>query len=198
MKLFTLNRENEEKKLIRQCTDRNPIAQRKLYEKYAGMMMGVCRRYLPYTEEAEEALSNGFIKVFTHIDRYEFKGSFEGWIRRIMVRECLMYLRSKKHIINYTDDIEQYEKPAEFSTTLEMDSEELIMMIDALPDGYKTVFNLYAIEGYKHHEIAEMLDISTSTSKTQLMRARKVLQQSVAEMEDSINALSKTNNEQSR
>lgn len=181
--------------MIRQCVDHNPSAQRRLYEKYAGIMLGVCRRYMGNTEEAEEALSNGFIKVFKHIDRFEFKGSFEGWIRQIMVRECLMYIRSKKQSIMYTDTLEDFDTPASFEPELELDTEELLLMIDALPDGYKTIFNLYAIEGYKHHEIAEMLQISVSTSKTQLMRARKILQKGVENLEESFRTLSNTNHE---
>ena len=190
MRLFTLNKATNEETLIRKCIDRDPSAQRRLYELYSGKMMGVCRRYLYNMEEAEEALSNGFIKIFTHMERYEFKGSFEGWIRKIIVRECLMYLRSKKSYVEYTDNIERHDSEVAFETEMQLDAEELLILVEELPEGYRAVFNLYAIEGYKHHEIAEMLEITESTSKTQLMRARRMLQSRIFALEKSFGELS--------
>jgi len=190
LRIFTLNKAIDEDTLIKRCVKRDPKAQRALYEQFAPKMMGVCRRYLSNVEEAEEALSNGFIKVFTNLERYESKGSFEGWIRKIMVRECLMYLRSKKSFVEYTDQMEKHDTQVAFGADLELDKEELMTLIDELPDGYRTVFNMYAIEGYKHQEIAVMLDISESTSKTQLLRARKLLQTKIEELEKSLKELS--------
>lgn len=191
MRIFTLNKAIDEETLIKRCVKRDPKAQKALYEQFASKMMGVCRRYLSNVEEAEEALSNGFIKVFTNLERYESKGSFEGWIRKIMVRECLMYLRSKKSFVEYTDQIEKHDTQIAFGADLELDKEELMTLIDELPDGYRTVFNMYAIEGYKHQEIAVMLNISESTSKTQLLRARKLLQTKIEELEKSLKELSR-------
>lgn len=191
MRIFTLNKAIDEETLIKRCLKRDPKAQKALYEQFASKMMGVCRRYLSNVEEAEEALSNGFIKVFTNLERYESKGSFEGWIRKIMVRECLMYLRSKKSFVEYTDQIEKHDTQITFGADLELDKEELMTLIDELPDGYRTVFNMYAIEGYKHQEIAVMLNISESTSKTQLLRARKLLQTKIEELEKAIKELSR-------
>jgi len=189
VKLFTFNKAYDESAVILKCIRKDPKAQRELYEKYASKMLGVCRRYLYGMEEAEEALSNGFIKVFTNLESFGNKGSFEGWIRKIMVRECLMYLRSKKSIVSYTDTIERHDIEYDFQTDLELDAEELLLLIDELPTGYKAVFNLYAIEGYKHQEIATMLHITESTSKTQLLRARKFLQQRIVEMDQSLKEL---------
>jgi RNA polymerase sigma factor (sigma-70 family) len=146
-------------------------------------MMMVCRRYVNQIEDAEEILSNGFIKVFSHLDDYQFKGSFEGWIRTIMVREALMHIRSKKYIVEYTDQLERYDHEAGPDPSMDLNQEYLLKMIDSLPDGYKTIFNLYAIEGFKHHEIASMLNISESTSKTQLLRARAFLQNKINSLE---------------
>jgi len=189
VRLFTINKTYDENSIILKCIKKDPKAQRLLYEKYAPKMLGVCRRYLTGLEEAEEALSNGFIKVFTNLENFGNKGSFEGWIRKIMVRECLMYLRSKKNFVTYTDTMERHDVGLEFHTDLELDTDELLLLIDELPVGYKSVFNLYAIEGYKHHEIATMLQISESTSKTQLLRARKLLQQRIMEMDESLKEL---------
>jgi RNA polymerase sigma factor (sigma-70 family) len=190
LRLFTINKATHEETLIRKCIERDASAQRRIYDMYSGKMMGVCRRYLYNIEEAEEALSNGFIKIFTHMDRYEFKGSFEGWIRKIMVRECLMYLRGKKSYVEYTDNMERHDSEVAFDTEMQLDAEELLILVDELPEGYRAVFNLYAIEGYKHHEIAEMLEITESTSKTQLMRARRMLQSRIVALEKSFGELS--------
>lgn len=190
MKLFTLNRITDEETLIVRCKKKDPKAQRVLYDLYSAKMMAVCRRYVPTFEEAEEVLSNGFIKVFTNLDNFEFKGSFEGWIRKIMVRESLMHLRSRKSFVEYTDQLEKHDKVSDVAPTMELDQEELTALINELPDGYRTVFNMYVVEGYKHQEIASMLEITESTSKTQLLRARKILQQRIKEIENSLKELS--------
>jgi RNA polymerase sigma factor (sigma-70 family) len=181
--IFTLHKTDTETELIENCLKGNPVAQRKLYDRFAPKMMMVCRRYLKQAEDAEEVLSHGFIKVFTHLGDYKFNGSFEGWVRTIMVREALMYLRSKKNFIDFTDEIERYRNDHQVTSTADMDKEYLLKMIDELPTGYKTVFNMYAIDGYKHHEIAQHLGISESTSKTQLMRARALLKEQLDNLE---------------
>ncbi len=183
MNIFTLHKTDTEAELIENCLKGHPLAQRKLYDRFAPKMMMVCRRYLKQAEDAEEVLSHGFIKVFTHLGDYKFNGSFEGWIRTIMVREALMFLRSKKNFIDFTDTIERYQDHFQVTSTADMDKEYLLKLIDELPTGYKTVFNMYAIDGYKHHEIAQVLGISESTSKTQLMRARALLKEQLDSME---------------
>lgn len=180
-KLFTLP--TTEEKLIQQCRRGNAKAQRELYDKYASGMLSVCRRYVRTIEDAEEVLSNAFIKVFGKIDQFNGTGSIGGWIKRIMVNESLNYIRYQK---NWFVEIEE-ENHTSFShqnLSNELDAEHLMNLIDELPLGYKTVFNLYAIEGYSHKEIGDMLGISDNTSKSQLSKARKSLQQKLGEEND--------------
>ncbi|AKQ45512.1 RNA polymerase sigma-70 factor [Rufibacter radiotolerans] len=155
-------------------------AQRLLYERFAGPMMGVCLRYLKSEMDAEEVLINGFMKVFQHVSRFEQKGSFEGWVRRIMVNEALQYLRKKEplHLAIEKEHIHLASEDA--SADSEMTAEEMMALLQELPAGYRAVFNLYAIEGYSHKEIADLLDISEGTSKSQLSKARAMLQRMLA------------------
>lgn len=139
-------------------------------------MMSVCRQYLRDNDLAEEVMLNGFFKVFTKIDTYSGQGSFEGWIRRIMVNESLSELRRQKKL--FFKDESAIENSLEHSAEIdsELEVEEIQKLIDALPDGYKTVFVLYVVDGYKHSEISELLQISEGTSKSQLSKARSMLQ----------------------
>lgn len=138
--------------------------------------MSVCRQYLRDNDLAEEVMLNGFFKVFTKIDTYSGQGSFEGWIRRIMVNESLSVLRRQKKLFFKDESVieNSLEHSAEIDSELEV--EEIQKLIDALPDGYKTVFVLYVVDGYKHSEISELLQISEGTSKSQLSKARSMLQ----------------------
>lgn len=165
-----------EKQLIKKAIDGNPDAQQRLYTAHASKMLSVCRQYIKDIHFAEDVMVNGFLKVFTHLDTFKFQGSFEGWVRRIMIRESISYLRKQQFVV-YDDAVyEKYEHQTNLQTT-DLDTEHIQRLIDALPQGYKMVFVLYTIEGYKHQEIAEMLDISESTSKTQLLKARRLLQE---------------------
>lgn len=172
-----------EESLVKACQRADPKAQRRVYERYAPRMLSLCGRYLSDEFEAEEAMIEGFMKVFQKIEQFRLEGSFEGWIRRIMVTEALMYLRSKKQTGWQTayDEVEYEVDPVAPSTDLEAD--ELHRLVQQLPTGYRTVFNLYAIEGYSHAEIAESLGISENTSKSQLHRARALLQDWVGKSE---------------
>lgn len=162
--------------LIKKAKKGNRRSQHELFELFAPKMKSVCRQYLKSNDLAEEVMLMGFLKVFIRLDTYSGQGSFEGWIRRIMVNESISQLRrdkrlgfsSEKEIENSLDHV------AYLETGLEVD--EIQKLIDTLPNGYKTVFVLYAVEGYKHGEIAELLNISESTSKSQLFKARKMLQ----------------------
>lgn len=164
-----------ESELIAGCQQADSKAQKALYERYASQMYGVCLRYLKNTMDAEEALLNGFMKIYQHIDRFEGKGSFEGWIRRIMVNEALGFLRKKEPMHLAIDDsfgcISDGPNPDQA-----LGESELMELLHKLPAGYRAVFNLYAIEGYSHKEIADMLGISEGTSKSQLSKARAMLQ----------------------
>ncbi|MDH7445188.1 RNA polymerase sigma factor [Aquimarina sp. 2201CG14-23] len=165
-----------ETQLIKQAIQKHRDAQRQLYEKYAPKMLGVCRRYIRDTHFAEEVMLNGFLKVFTNLKQFNFEGSFEGWIRRIMVNESISFLRKQKQVL-FTEDISGYNEESWNNINVELEVEQIQELIDSLPEGYKMVFVLYAVEGYKHIEIAKMLDVSESTSKSQLFKARKMLQQ---------------------
>lgn len=172
---------SNEKQLIKKSASGNRDAQQRLYEKYAPKMLGVCRRYIKDLHFAEDVMVNGFLKVFTHLDSFQFKGSFEGWIRRIMVRESISYLRKQQFVV-YDDELfEKTQYKGIVSTTTDLDVEHIQVLIDGLPEGYKAVFVLYAVEGYKHQEIAEMLEISESTSKSQLFKAGRMLQKKLKE-----------------
>lgn len=145
---------------------------------HAPKMLSVCRYYIKDVQHAEEAMLNGFFKVFKHLKSFNAEGSFEGWIRRIMVRESISFLRQKNHI-EFSE--ENLIETSSFShqTNAEMDVADIQRLIDGLPEGYKMVFVMYAIEGYKHAEIAELLKITEGTSKSQLFKARKLLQEQI-------------------
>lgn len=166
---------NNEKQLIKKAIKADRSAQRRLYELHAPKMLSVCRYYIKDVYQAEEAMCNGFLKVFTHLESYKGAGSFEGWIRRIMVRESLSYLRSMKKL-HFSDDGNFLPKDTVNNIKSELEVNHIQQLIDELPAGYKVVFVMYAIEGYKHQEIADELGISVSTSKSQLFKARKMLQ----------------------
>ncbi len=157
-------------------------AQQFMYEKYSSKMFGVCKRYMKSLEDAEDVLVEGLFKVMTNLDRYHGTGSFEGWIRRILVNECLMKLR-KKHNFRLTVEISNIDVKTKVSVVDELAAEDIMNLMEMLPTGYRTVFNLYVVEGYKHREIAEMLGISINTSKSQLLLARKRLQSMIQGLE---------------
>ncbi|WP_318641207.1 RNA polymerase sigma factor [Flavobacterium ardleyense] len=149
-------------------------AQQEIYGRFAPKMLSVCRLYIKDLQHAEDVMLTGFMKVFSNIKNFEDKGSFEGWMRRIMVNECLDRIRTNKKIHFIDDELEIQDGVGEIDCNLGI--EEIQTAIDNLPEGYKMIFNLYAIEGYKHKEIAEMLGINEGTSKSQLSNARKMLQ----------------------
>ena len=176
-----------EDKLLEACRRGDRKAQYELYEKYAPLMFSVCRRYVVQLQEAEDVLVCGFTKVFQKLDQFKGQGSFEGWVRRIIVNEALNFIRKNKSM--YLEvEIEKADRQPDFQKMSDqLEVEDLEKMIDRLPMGYKTVFNLYAIEGFSHKEIAEKLGISENTSKSQLSRARVHLQQLLLRAEQKMN-----------
>ncbi len=162
--------------LIKACINGDINAQKSLYQKYAPKMLGVCLRYLKRKEDAEDMLQEAMFKVFTSLHQFSNQGSFEGWIRRIVVRVILMELRKNKLDFSALE-IDHYtiSEQASFSAFEVFEHEDLMTVLNQLPDGYRIIFNLYAIEGYSHQEIAEELGITTSTTKSQLSRARNIL-----------------------
>ena len=160
--------------LITHCLEQNRQAQKSLYDRYANKMLSVCRRYIKDMQYAEDVMITAFVKAFKSLDKFEKKGSFEGWLRRIMVNESLSYLRSQKdHYIYKVNENDKYE---EAEAEINLDMEQWQNVIDELPNGCKMVFNLFVFEEFKHHEIAEKLNININTSKSQLAHAKKLLQ----------------------
>ena len=152
------------------------ISQKQLFDRFSGKMLAVCMRYARHTMEAEDLLQDGFIKVFLHLGKYKFAGELGGWIRRIMVTTALNYLKKNKR---YRQEMVFAEMPlhpvSDESPSVQLDARQLSDLIRQLPTGFQTIFNLYAIEGYTHVEIGEMLGISDGTSKSQYARARYLL-----------------------
>ena len=155
------------------------LSEREIYETFAHKMMRVCLRYLPIKEDAEECLQNGFLKIFQNMKNFvpNESYSFDAWVRKIMVNECLMMLRQQNKFQNVELDKIQNQIYTEYHST--DDEEYYLNLIKSLPTGYRTVFNLCAIEGYTHKEISEMLEITESTSRSQLTHARKWLKEEI-------------------
>ena len=175
----------EEQLLIAACKRGESWAYKHLYEMYAPAMMGLCVRYVNDRETAQDILQDGFVKIFSKIDSYSGTGAFGGWMRRIFVTTALEYLRNK-NILKESISIDRFDGDVEdvSTETLEtLSAEDLQKCISELPNGYRTVFNLYAVEGYTHAEIAEMLNINKSTSHSQFMRARNMLQKKIQLLE---------------
>ncbi|PLX09453.1 MAG: hypothetical protein C0596_02655 [Marinilabiliales bacterium] len=170
--------------IIAGCKKMEKRAQRQLYNMYAPLFLGIAFRYGKSKEDAEDILQESFVKILTRIDQYSETGSFEGWMKRILVNTAISHYRTaQKHDFHKDFDsiaetnIQDYE-----IDNSEFTREELLNSINKLPSGFKIIFNLYAIEGYKHREIAEMLDISVGTSKSQYSRARAMLQTKLNEL----------------
>ncbi|MBC7827818.1 MAG: sigma-70 family RNA polymerase sigma factor [Chitinophagaceae bacterium] len=166
--------------LIRGCIAGNRASQTELYDLYAPRMLGVCLRYAKNREEAEEILHEGFLKVFTYIGKFRGTGSFEGWVRRIMVNSALFRYRNKSHLQPVIRlETSGYDSISDTDIVSNLDAKELLILVQSLPSGYRIVFNLYVFEGYKHREIAETLGISEGTSKSNLSDARAFLQKAL-------------------
>jgi RNA polymerase sigma-70 factor (ECF subfamily) len=165
-----------DEQLVKECVSGSAIAQKKFYDLFARKMMGVCLRYTKDYEEAQDVLQDGFIKIFNKLPDFEKKGSLEGWVRRIMVNTALdAYRKAKKHLNNVDVDSVDYMLDSKDFIVESLNAEDLLNIIRTIPEGYRVVFNLFAIEGYSHKEIAERLGVTESTSKSQYSRAKKML-----------------------
>lgn len=166
--------------LVKDCLKQKPVAQQQLYNYFAPVMLGVCYRYTKSSCDAEDVLQEGFIKVFKNLQHYKSQGELGAWIRRIMVTTALNYLKKHKR---YKQELIFEELPLQQvscnNPEMKLDARELGDMIRQLPAGFQTIFNLYAIEGYTHSEIADMLGINAGTSKSQYARARYVLMERI-------------------
>ncbi len=172
--------------LIEACARGKIKAQKELYEKFSPMLYAICLRYANSTFEAEDVLQESFVKIFGHIAQYEHTGSFVAWLKKIVVNTAITnYHKNKKYQLktDYDFYLEKHDDVYEYNTA-DFTMEELLLVIQELSPGYKLVFNLYAIEGYKHREIAEMLKIDINTSKSQYSRAKKILQEKLLSLKD--------------
>jgi len=169
-----------EQEIIQGCRQKNRKAQQALYDKYSPKMFGICKRYVKNYEDAEDVMVDALFKAMTKIDMFGEKGSFEGWIRRIVVNEALMHIR-KNHNFKLTVELTNIDIKTEVTIENELAAQDILHLLTKLPTGYRTVFNLYIVEGFKHREIAEQLGISINTSKSQLILAKKKLQALVKE-----------------
>jgi RNA polymerase sigma-70 factor (ECF subfamily) len=167
--------------IIHKCQDGNGGAQTTLYHLFSAKMYGICLRYAKDSAEAEDFMQEGFVRVFSKISQFEFKGSFEGWIKRIMVNTALEKFRKNDRLYP-VEEMRIFESTEYVEETISsITANDLLWIIQKLPPRYRMVFNLFAIEGYSHLEIAEMMKISEGTSKSNLSRARVILQKSVTE-----------------
>ena len=168
----------DEEQLVNKCLEKDTLAQKQLFDYYSKRMMGVCLRYSKDSEEAQDVLQMGFIKVFEKLDMYNHKGSLEGWIRKIIVNTALDNIRKNKKLMNNVE-IEKVDYQLHNYNENAIDvlsAQDLLKVIQDMPTGFRTVFNMYVIEGYSHKEIADELNISVNTSKSQFSRARAYLQ----------------------
>lgn len=169
----------EDHDIIRGCLQNNPSMQKMLYDKYAAKLFGIALRYAHVQEEAKDILQDGFVKVFQNLSKYKGTGAFEGWLRRIIVNTAIEHYRKKNNTYEIQDTHEESVTDRDISALEKMAAADILKMVKALPNGYRTVFNLFAIEGYSHKEIAEMLNISEGTSKSQYARAKGLLQEKI-------------------
>ncbi|MCK8480836.1 RNA polymerase sigma factor [Psychroserpens algicola] len=180
MKVIQLHHKNNTT-LIKKAAKGKRDAQHTLFEIHAPKMLSVCRYYIKDMQNAESVMLKGFFKAFTHLKNFKNEGSFEGWLRRIMVRESISFLRQVKTIeFSVEDELIHQEQYNNIDSQMEV--AQIQQLIDELPEGYKLVFVMYAIEGYKHQEIAEALNISLGTSKSQLFKARQMLQKKITDI----------------
>ncbi len=162
----------QEKELIKKLRAGDPGAQKALYDQYSGLLFAMVRRYVRSQEDAEDVFVDGMFKIMTKTNSFRDEGSFEGWMKRIMVNEALMYLRKNKSL-HMTRELGEVQIADDTDIEADIHASEILSLLDELPTGYRTVFNMYVVEGYKHREIADELGISINTSKSQLILAKK-------------------------
>jgi RNA polymerase sigma-70 factor (ECF subfamily) len=163
--------------ILAECIDNQPKAQKQLFDLLAPKMYSVCLRYAKDEDEAKDILQESFVKVFKNLEKFEHKGAFEGWVKRIFINTSIEFYRKnqKQNIVDRIDDVA--ERSIESHTISLLKTADLMKLVKRLPNGYRTVFNLFAIEGYSHDEISKLLNISENTSKSQLHKARIHLQE---------------------
>jgi len=173
-----------ESDLLAGCLEGNRRMQEELYRRFSPKMYAVCLRYAGNAEEAEDILQEGFIKVFKKLNSFRSEGSFEGWVRRIFVNTAIEHFRRKRYLMPVTEKEENTIEGKYLSVLDDLAARDIMMLVQDLSPGYRTVFNLYVVEGYTHKEIADMMGISEGTSKSQLSRAKVILQDMVKQFID--------------
>lgn len=184
MKIISIHRKQKLERLIPQLKNGETSAQKELFERFSPKMLSVCRSYVKDLHHAEDCMLKAFVKVFKNINSFESNGSFEGWIRRIMVNECLDFLKLRKDEIYIDEFFHEDQSTEDIQSDYYFDAQELL---DQLPSIYRVVFNLYVLEDYSHKEIAKTLEISESASKTQLLRAKRKLKEILIQQNRKIN-----------
>jgi RNA polymerase sigma-70 factor (ECF subfamily) len=178
----TGNHTISESDLIKGCIEGNRQMQEELYKRFSGKMYAVCLRYANNADDAQDLLQEGFIKVFRNLHRFRAEGSFEGWVRRVFVNSSIEHFRKKSVELSKVSDKEENTiEDTDISALDQLAERDIVQLIQDLSPGYRTVFNLYVVEGYSHKEIGDLLGISEGTSKSQLARARSILQKKVAQ-----------------
>ena len=175
----------DEESLIAGCIKGNQMAQKALFDSFSPKFFALCLRYMRSTDDAEDVLQEGMVKIFTKLPEYKGKGSFEGWMRRIIVNTCLDQIRKNQKLkLDVSIDKEEYKLSMNANILENMSANELIEEIKKMPPGYRVVFNMFAVEGYSHQEIAEKLGVKESTSKSQYLRARAYLKERIEKIND--------------
>jgi RNA polymerase sigma-70 factor (ECF subfamily) len=172
-----------EQEIIKGCIGGDSKAQKRLYDQYSKIMFGICLRYSNSYDDAKDILQDGFIKIFGKIGQFSFSGSFEGWMKRIFINTALEHYRTNKNYQNQTDVEFANDNPHHDYTIEKITQKEIMTILNKMSPGYRSVLNLFIIEGYSHAEIGEMMGISEGTSKSQLSRARVILQQEILKMQ---------------
>lgn len=182
---------SKEEKLLKGCYQNNHTSQKELFEHFATQLYHIANRYVNNSSEAEDIVAVAFTRVFKKINSFSWQGigSFEAWIRRIAVNECLMYLR-KRHNFNLLTSLEEVQLHSDLQPLAALHAEDILTMVSQLPTGYRTVFNLYVVEGYNHAEIARQLEISEGTSRSQLLKAKEQLKKMLENESNSYGTIS--------
>jgi RNA polymerase sigma factor (sigma-70 family) len=175
-----------ERELIEGCIKQRYDCQKLLYQRFSGKMISLCLRYTNQQQEAEDVFQEGFIKVFEYLHQFKFEGSFEGWLRRIFVTVAIRHVSKRKLFFEEVPNAEAHVHAVEPAIVAKISEDEIHQLIRSMPDGYRTIFNLNIIEGYTHDEIAQMLGIQATTSRGQLLKARKHLQQLISKKQNTL------------
>jgi RNA polymerase sigma factor (sigma-70 family) len=174
-----------DREIILGCLQNNRNYQKLLFDKYSGVLMTVCRRYFPDYELAEDALQDGFIRIFQSLHQFNHEGSFEGWLKKVVVNVALRKIQTERKVRDWLDLTSAENKEFRCTAIDKLAEEDILTMIGLLPAGYRTVFNMYIMDGFSHKEIAKVLSITESTSRSQLVKARQMLQKMVIETKES-------------